>query len=268
MRIKNIKVQACDMYYQICEICEGGAYPSYMINVEGKWKNIFICRSCLKEKLLLKDSDIELIEKSFNSGRDKGEYIDKSWFLDDNKREVLKVFMDMEKEDYELLRDDRLLKVHKFYEELKRGFQLTSNEEINKYLRFYDNEYDLVMTLRSILMREREDVSKFIRDMYINSRVRKLTIRQIHALMKDRRFSFLDDNLEIFWETVDLVLENYLEVLDNKTYGIIEDVGKKGYFTDKQYACLQGYFKNIMDNGGNDNEEEDLFWSGRWRFAD
>lgn len=206
---RYLRVHSIDLKEEKCEKCDKKCYPSIFSSAVGNWKYSYVCEDCIVNTKYISRVDLTRLRDNFLKSMGKGVVIDTTWVDDEDKRELLDHFLEMEEEDKDLVKDVDLYKAHLFIDSLRRGDTLFSEQEMYNYFNFYGNNAELVYGLRELL--HEDQGSGFLLDMYKSARKMPLTDKQMGSLRRSRKFRKLCVDLEEFWEYLPEI-QNFLEV--------------------------------------------------------
>ncbi len=246
-----LKIHSIDFKETKCFSCKEEIFPAIFCSIVGKIESQYLCRECIVKSKVISKEDLEELVDNYLKNKDNKSSKNSSWVLNENKSNLLKKFIEIEKEDISYINDIRLIKATMFKKELEKGIVLYSEKEMFDYMNFYDNDIELVLLLRKVLL---ENINnKFLKDVYIQARNKKLTQKQINSLKNNREFAYLSEETEEFWEYIPVVLysienEYFEEGERNKIKDIIMSIIKKGFFTEKQKYVIDMFIKENLNN--------------------
>lgn len=220
----------------------------------GEIDNQYLCKECIVKSKVINKSELTLIINNLNKNKNKNQDINSDWLNEEDKLELLDNFIEFEKEDMEIVQNIEMLKAKMFKKDLEKGLVNMSERELFNYMNFYGNNPEIVFQLRDILRKGSKN--KFLKDIYVQARTRKLSYRQVETIKRNRAFAYLEANLEEFWEYVPVLLyaieNDYFEEGEkNKIKEILTSIIKDEFFTEKQKFVIEQFISKNMDKLNN-----------------
>lgn len=252
---EGIEIHCIDLVEKPCEICGKNHYPSIFVSLVGEISYGYVCRECIVQRELLDDRTIGNIVNNYIESRLGVNYIESSWIHDESKAELIEKFLKVEEEDSQITKSGDLMKATIFKQELSKGRAVYSEREMYDYFSFYGNNPEIVLTLRNELFKNKSN--RFLKSMYIVSRSRALSDRQIETLKRNKVFKFISRDLDEFWALLPEIAE-YINRKGEVSRGvlkvknIIDLVLQSEFYTVRQKEVIDRFAKkNNLKVGGN-----------------
>jgi hypothetical protein len=257
--MSTFKVISVDSISKKCSVCSATTNPSIFSTYEPKWKNKYVCTKCLLfHGVTQKEIDLILSNKGFKVTQNDVDRIKLvEWITAGTiQNGILEQLIELEKEDNEYFP----LALHPVATNFKNSVvnapRSINMDHFNEYVSFFDNDVELIKCLRNLAITN-ETENNFYKDMYIRSRNRTLSKKEVERLYASRDFKHFSDVAIKVWDLVDTDLSDlancFIEDSEmSKIANIVEYARGRNTMTTKQFYYLSHRsveYLNFLETG-------------------